>query len=119
MKKEEQTCATRQYTGARLTLREGFHVWKIIREALHYQRFQRSLIHCVTRATRIKNIIHVAHVGKTPTQQERRLCGLVAMWKMNASVGGRTDFLAFQVVTEVFNKKEQIVSPNVEPIILV
>jgi hypothetical protein len=118
MRKEEQTFATRQYTGARLTLREGVHMWKIIREALHYQRFQRSLIHCVTRATRIKNIIHVAHVGKTPTKQERRLFGLVAMWKIDASVGGRADFFAFKVVTEVFNKKEQIVASNVEPIIL-
>mmetsp|Transcript_6955 Transcript_6955/g.17453 ORF Transcript_6955/g.17453 Transcript_6955/m.17453 type:complete len:359 (+) Transcript_6955:326-1402(+) len=98
-------------------LRKCFAVREVIRKSFRDQQFQGGLVHGVSGASRVKNVVHVPHVSKPTSQQKWCLFGFVPFWQIDTSICCCLDFFAFQVVSKILNEEEQIVSPYVKPIV--
>mmetsp|Transcript_7882 Transcript_7882/g.23179 ORF Transcript_7882/g.23179 Transcript_7882/m.23179 type:complete len:326 (-) Transcript_7882:578-1555(-) len=98
-------------------LRKCFAVREVIRKSFRDQQFQGGLVHGVSGASRVKNVVHIPHVSKPASQQKWCLFGFVPFRQIDTSICCCLDFFAFQVVSKILNEEEQIVSPYVKPIV--
>ena len=89
------------------------------RESANDKIFEGRLVQGVSRPSRIENIVHVTLVCEPPAQKQRCLLRLVPVGKVHTTVLRRKDLITLKVHLEVLHQNVQIVSADVEPVILV